>query len=193
VAIVNHYTVEGDGDPVVLLHGGLSDSTAWQLQIPALASAFRTYAFDRRGHGGTPDNDDPFDYDEMAGETVAFLEDVVGGPAHLVGWSDGGIVALLTSLARPDLVRRQVLIGANFHYDGMHPDFDTGDDPDAEGVALIKTLYEAVAPDPGHWPVVYAKGNALFREQPRLTPTDLRSSPARRTSCCSRRPRSRTS
>src|SRR4029079_15522439 len=135
VAPMNHYTVEGDGEPLVLLHGGLSDSREWGAQSPVLRERYRPFAFDRRGHGGTPDTDAPFDYDEMAGETVAFLEDVVGGPAHLVGWSDGAIVALLTSMRRPDLVRRQVLIGANFHYDGMHPNFHMADDPDDESVA----------------------------------------------------------
>ena len=57
----------------------------------------------------------------MATETIGVLEQVVGGPAHLVGWSDGGIVGLLVALRRPDLVDRLVLIGANFHFDGVVP------------------------------------------------------------------------
>jgi pimeloyl-ACP methyl ester carboxylesterase len=170
---MNEYTVEGSGDPVVLLHGGLSDSTSWGAQLPALAERYRTFAFDRRGHGRTADTEAPFDYDEMADETVTFLEEVVGGPAHLVGWSDGGIVSLLTSMTRPDLVRRQVLIGANFHHEGMHPNFDTGDDPEAQGVAALKSIYESVAVDPAHWPVFYGKGVHLFRVAPELTIADL--------------------
>jgi pimeloyl-ACP methyl ester carboxylesterase len=170
---VHHFTVDGTGDPVVLLHGGLSDRSAWQLQIPALAAAFRTYAVDRRGHGTAPDTDAPFDYDDMADETIGFVEEVVEGPAHLVGWSDGGIVALLVSLKRPDLVRRQVLIGANFDVDGLLSDFDTGVDPDADHVAVIKAVYENVAPDPSHWPAFYAKGTRLFREQPHIPAADL--------------------
>jgi len=173
VSLVNHYSVDGEGDPVVLLHGGLSDSTAWQLQIPAFASTYRTYAFDRRGHGRTPDTDEPFHYDEMADETIAFLEDVVGGPAHLVGWSDGGIVALLVSRKRPDLVRRQVLIGANFHTDGLMPEFETPEDPAGDDVAALRVWYEGVAVDPAHWPEFYAKGTRLFLEEPTLTVDDL--------------------
>lgn len=171
---MNEYTVEGSGDPVVLLHGGLSDSTTWSAQVPAFSEKYRTFAFDRRGHGRTADTDAPFDYDEMADETVTFLEEVVGGPAHLVGWSDGGIVSLLTSIARPDLVRRQALIGANFHYQGMHPNFDIGDDPEAEGVATLRSIYESVAVDPTHWPVFYGKGVHLFRVAPELTIDDLK-------------------
>ena len=167
------YSVDGSGDAVVLLHGGLSDRTAWQLQIPALSASFQTYAFDRRGHGTSPDTDAPFDYDDMADETIGFIEAVVERPAHLVGWSDGGIVALLVSLKRPDLVRRQVLIGANFDVDGLLADFDTGDDPEAEHVAAVKAIYENVAPDPAHWPEFYRKGTRLFREQPHIPPADL--------------------
>ena len=79
------YEVAGDGDPVVLLHGGLSDGTAWGLQVPVLAGQHRVFVPDRRGHGKSPDTDAPFHYDEMADETIAFLEEVVGGAAHLVG------------------------------------------------------------------------------------------------------------
>jgi pimeloyl-ACP methyl ester carboxylesterase len=84
------------------------------MQTPALAEHYRVFLTDRRGHGKAPDTDAPFSYDEMASETIEFLEHVVGGPSALVGWSDGGIVSLFVSLRRPDLVKRQVLIGANF-------------------------------------------------------------------------------
>ena len=60
----------------------------------------------------------------MAAETVRVLEDVVGGPAHLVGWSDGGIIALLVALRRPDLVRKLVVVGANYHFDGVPVEMD---------------------------------------------------------------------
>jgi pimeloyl-ACP methyl ester carboxylesterase len=170
---VDTYTVEGSGDPVVLLHGGLSDSTAWAMQLPAFAAHYRTFAFDRRGHGRSPDTDAPFDYGEMADETIAFLERVVGGPAHLVGWSDGAIVALLVSLKRPDLVRRQVLMGGNYHHDGLLPDFDLGDDPHTDELAPLKMMYEAAAVDPAHWPEFFAKTNKNFRENPTMELSEL--------------------
>lgn len=170
---MDNYTVEGAGDPLVLLHGGLSDSTSWAFQQPVMAAAYRTLAFDRRGHGRAPDTEAPFDYEDMADETIAFLEDVVGEPAHLVGWSDGGNVALLVSSKRPHLVRRQVLISANFHHNGLVPGFELPDDPDHEALAMMKAGYEAVAPDPSHWPVFFAKSVENIRTRPTLTPSDL--------------------
>jgi pimeloyl-ACP methyl ester carboxylesterase len=169
------YEVEGDGDPVVLLHGGMSDGSAWGAQTPALAERYRVYRPDRRGHGRTADTDEPFGYDAMAAETIDFLEHVVGGPARLVGWSDGGITALLAAQSRPDLVIRQVLMGVNFHHDGMMGNSaDLGEDPDNPALDVFKESYGALTPDgPQHWPVFHAKTRRLWLEEPTLTVDDL--------------------
>jgi len=169
------YEVSGDGDPLVLLHGGMSDGTGWGANVPAMAQRYRTFIPDRRGHGKTPDVEGPLTYDAMTDDTIAFLEQVVGGPARLVGWSDGGIVALMLSMRRPDLVIRQVLVGTNFHHDGLLPDFLLGDDPNADDVAMFKAFYEAVAVDPANWPVFFDKTAQMWREEPTLIVDDLKS------------------
>ena len=161
----------GAGEPVLLLHGGLSDSELLLDPLgPALADRFRVVAFDRRGHGRTADTDAPFHYDDMATETVAAIERLIGGPAHLVGWSDGGIVALLVALRRPDLVRMLVLIGTNYHYDGMMPT-GTGYGPPR----FIRDRYAERSPDgDDHFAVVAKKSFAMFATEPTLTTDDLR-------------------
>jgi pimeloyl-ACP methyl ester carboxylesterase len=57
----------------------------------------------------------------MADDTIAYLDRVIGGPAHLVGWSDGAVVGLLVALRRPDLVDRLVLIGQYYNSSGKVP------------------------------------------------------------------------
>src|SRR6185295_13853574 len=102
----------GSADKTILImHGGLSNSDTLEGLINALAERYRVVAFDRRGHGRTADTDEPFHYDDMATEAIGVLEQVVGGPAHIVGWSDGGNVGLLVAMRRPDLVERMVVIG----------------------------------------------------------------------------------
>ena len=96
-----YYEEDGDGEPLVLLHPGLADSRAFDEHVPALAERFRVFRPDRRGHGRTADVEGPITYDVMATETIAFLEQVVGGPAHLLGHSDGAPVALLVALEAP--------------------------------------------------------------------------------------------
>jgi pimeloyl-ACP methyl ester carboxylesterase len=108
------YEVEGHGEPVVLLHGGLCTNEIWGQQRADFAANHRTFLPERRAHGHTPDVEGPLSYHDMAQDTIDFLASVVGGPAHLVGWSDGGIVALLVAIARPELVRKIVVTGANF-------------------------------------------------------------------------------
>ena len=172
--VTTYYDEQGQGDPLVLLHGGMSDSSSWGMQLPVLAAGHHVFAPDRRGHGRTEDNEDPYTYEAMATETIAFLEQVVGGPAHLVGWSDGGNVALLVAAERPDLVRRQVVIGANFHHEGLMDVADMGEDPDAPDVAMFKGLHDAVSPGGAdHWPSFFRRSMQMWREGPTMTVDDL--------------------
>jgi pimeloyl-ACP methyl ester carboxylesterase len=171
------YEAEGTGEPLVLLHGGLCTNDTWGALRADLAAAYRVYLPERRAHGHTPDVDGPLTYRDMAGDTAAFLEEVVGAPAHLVGWSDGGVVALLTALARPGLVRATAVIGANFR-PGPECFADPGMldamTPGSAGMAFFRELYAAVTPDgAGHWPVVAEKVVDMWRTQPTLDTGDL--------------------
>jgi pimeloyl-ACP methyl ester carboxylesterase len=182
------YTVQGAGDEtVLLLHGGLSNSDAMLDSIGGpLGERRRVAAFDRRGHGRTADTPEAFHYESMVDETIAFIEHI-GGPVHIVGWSDGGIVGLLLALRRPELVGRLVAIGANYHWNVL-PDLpfasvaDEGgvdETPEAEPensgiVALMAAAYAERSPDgPDHFAVVAAKGFHLFGIEPELTAEDL--------------------
>lgn len=165
----------GDGEPVLLLHGGLSNRDVMLDTIaPGLAN-YRVVAFDRRGHGYTADTDAGFHYSDMADETIHVLEDVVGSPAHLVGWSDGGIVALLVALERPDLVRKIAVIGTNYHYDAVPPvDAGLELDSDSDFRQMIAPAYIERSPDGAdHLPEVVRKSFAMFASEPTLTTADL--------------------
>jgi pimeloyl-ACP methyl ester carboxylesterase len=164
------YAELGSGDPLLLMHGGLWDSSAFAPNAPELAESFHVYMPERRGHGHTPDADGPISYAGMADDTIAFLETVVGGPAHLVGHSDGANVALLAALRRPDLVRRLVLISGNFHHDGLVP----GGIEIEQVAGYIEDAYAQVSPDGReHFPVFVAKIARMVAEEPTLTTSDL--------------------
>ncbi len=163
----------GAGDEtVLLLHGGLSNSDLLLDTIGGgLGERYRVVAFDRRGHGRTADSDAPFHYDDMADETVTVHKKGVGGPAHVVGWSDGGIIALLLGIKHPDLVGRLVPIGANYHYDGLGP-MEMA--PDAPVMQMIADGYAERSPDGAdHFPEVLAKAMTMFTTEPTLTIADL--------------------
>ncbi|MEV6109471.1 alpha/beta hydrolase [Streptomyces sp. NPDC051940] len=171
------YEADGAGDPLILLHGGLCTNETWGAQRADLAARFRVLLPERRGHGRTPDVEGPLSYRDMADDTVAFIESTAGGPAHLVGWSDGGIVALLVAVARPDLVRKVVAMGANFlpfPQSGAAPEAFDQLTPDGPELAVFREAYEAVSPDgAGHWPVVVGKLREMARTEPAIATGDL--------------------
>ncbi len=171
------YDELGAGEPLLLLHGGISTNETWGAQMPDFGAHFRVIAPERRGHGHTPDLEGPLSYDVMASDTIGFLEAVVGDPAHLVGWSDGGVVGLLVAMARPDLVRKLVVISANFDTSGLVPQWLEGLTSMTAGsddLAMFGSPYEAVSPDgPEHWPVVFAKFQNRVSTQPNVSVEQL--------------------
>jgi len=165
------YDEHGSGYPLVLLHGGFSDASEFGPNIPALAARFRVLTPERRGHGHTPDVAGPISYQLMAADTAAFLDTLGIGQAHLVGHSDGGNVALLVALARPELVSRMVLISANFHHDGLVPGLDLDE---LTASTFLATAYGRVSPDGrDHFPVVAAKIAHMAVTEPTLSAADL--------------------
>lgn len=160
------------GRTIALLHGGMSSSASLLRSLGRpLAKEFRIAAFDRRGHGRTADTDAPFSYSAMADETVAFLE-YLDRRVHLVGHSDGGNVALLVAMRRPDLVRRVVAIGANFHFEGLMP--MPGFDTESEDFAQWAARFGEISPDgASHAAVVEEKTRIMTYSEPNLTPSDL--------------------
>jgi pimeloyl-ACP methyl ester carboxylesterase len=171
------YETEGLGDPLVLLHGGFCTNETWGAQRADLAARYRLFLPERRGHGHTPDVEGPLSYQDMADDTAAFIESVVGGPAHVVGWSDGGVVALLVAIARPDLVRKIVVIGANFRPSRecwVEPAMLDTMTPDGPALVFFREMYEAAAAGAAsHWPVVARKIVDMWRTEPTLSTQDL--------------------
>ena len=102
----------GAGDPVVLVHGGVSDLRTWSGQLDAFGAAFRTIAYSRRYHAPNApipaDGADPIE--THVADLAALVETLGAAPAHVVGHSWGGLVALLLAARRPGLCRRLVLV-----------------------------------------------------------------------------------
>jgi pimeloyl-ACP methyl ester carboxylesterase len=156
----------------VLLHGGMSHSG---LLLDAfgetLTERYRVVSFDRRGCGRTADPGGPFHYADMATDTIGVLESVVGGAAHLIGWSDGGIIALFVALRRPDLVRRMVIIGTKVHHDAALP---VDVDPDGPFFAMVRDDYAALSPDGAvHFDDIAERFGVMLTTEPTMTPDDL--------------------
>ena len=173
VSVQMWHAEHGQGEPLVLLHPAPVDSRAFTPNLDGLSRHFRVYTQDRRGHGHTPDPAGPLSYQVMATDTIAFLDTVVRGPAFLLGYSDGAVVALLTAMRRPDLVRRLVFAAGVFHRAGWADGVLDNDDAPPE---FMRDSYAEVSPDGReHFDVVMAKLAAEHANEPALTEHDLRS------------------
>lgn len=170
-AVSMWYDERGQGEPCVLLHPGGAgvDSRALTPTLEAMSGLFHTYTPEQRAHGRTPDVEGTLSYELMAQDTIAFIEAVAGPPVHLVGCSDGAIVALTVALRRPDLMRRLVFAAGVFHRDGWHDGVLDGEPPD-----FLKASYGELSPDGiGHYEVVVGKLAAMHAQAPSFTPADL--------------------
>src|SRR3954469_10664103 len=171
-----YYEEEGSGEPLLLLHGGLVTIETWSNQRAAFAEHFRVYLPERRGHGRTPDVPGPTSYVLMAADTAAFMQAVGIESPHMVGWSDGGNVALELALGWPQLVRKMVVIGAAAHVDGATQDStDWVNSLTVDSLAPFLTEpYARMSPDgPEHLPVIAKKTVEMWRTLPRHEMSEL--------------------
>jgi pimeloyl-ACP methyl ester carboxylesterase len=166
------YEWENEGEAVVLLHGGLSKTSSWDyLLVPALEEDFHVFGYDRAGHGFTGDRTGSLHFEFQAQEAIAYLETIVKEPAHLIGYSDGGIIALMVAIQRPDLVKSIVAIGANYHYSAPLSDF-----AEAKVSEEDQAEYNLISPDEPHTLLEKTiRMNQIWKTEPDISISDLAS------------------
>jgi pimeloyl-ACP methyl ester carboxylesterase len=103
------YELAGSGDPLVLVHGSWVDHTSWQLVGPDLARSFRVLTYDRRGHSLSERPLGQGSRREDEEDLAALMEALDLAPAHVVGNSFGGSIALGLAARRPDLFRSLIV------------------------------------------------------------------------------------
>jgi pimeloyl-ACP methyl ester carboxylesterase len=103
------YELTGSGDPLVLVHGSWDDHNAWQLVVPDLARSFRVLTYDRRGHSLSERPLGQGSRREDEEDLAALMEALDFAPAHVVGSSFGGSIALGLAARRPDLFRSLIV------------------------------------------------------------------------------------
>jgi pimeloyl-ACP methyl ester carboxylesterase len=169
-----YYEVHGAGRPVVLLHGGATTiRLSFEKQIPVLAQNHRVIAIEQMGHGHTADVPGrDFTYEGMTEDTAALLNQLGIRNADVIGWSDGGRIALRLAFTHPELVRRVIASGVGLSA------------PTPEVAEIIRKYYEALSPEtwwppaiaeyarispdgPEHWPVVFGKLRAMWMKPSR--------------------------
>ena len=119
--IDNFFIERGCGEPLLLLHGNGENSEYFKNQISEFSSKYHVYAIDTRGHGKTPRGNAPFTIVQFAEDLKCFMDEHNILRAHILGFSDGGNIALTFALKYPERVNRLILNGANLYPSGMKP------------------------------------------------------------------------
>jgi len=107
-----YYEVAGEGDPIVFIHGLGSSARDWEYQVPFFAPRYRVVVFDVRGHGRSDKPPGPYSVPLFAQDTAALIRALEAAPAHVVGISMGGMIALQLAVDEPALVRSLVVVNS---------------------------------------------------------------------------------
>lgn len=170
-----YYETYGHGETLVLLHGGAGSGAQFEHQIPYFEKHFHLVVPDARAQGRTTDGPEPLTYHVMAEDVRALLDHMHVRKADLLGWSDGGDVALDFAMHHPERVDRIVTFGANFRADGLNaPDIAWNRTATAADFGPdMRKFYDSVAPDTAHYEIAMNKVIALWRDEPNWNEADL--------------------
>jgi pimeloyl-ACP methyl ester carboxylesterase len=111
-----YYEVHGEGEPLLLVHGGTATSQSWASHLPAFTEDFRVFAPDSRGHGRTDNPSSELSYRVMADDAAALVGALGLQRPLVLGYSDGGQIALELGLRYPGLASALVLGGTQFRF-----------------------------------------------------------------------------
>lgn len=172
-----YYELHGQGRPLVLIHGGGStiESNFGRI-LPALAESHRVIAVELQAHGHTLDIDRPLSFEHDADDVAELLRQLAVEKADVMGFSNGGTMALQLAIRHPKLVHKLVLASATYRRDGLPAGFFEGfKQPSLE--MMPKPLQEAYLkanPDPAGLQRMFDRDVARMGGFQDLTEADIR-------------------
>lgn len=114
-----HYTESGQGYPLILLHGNSESGKVFEHQMDYFANHYRVIAIDTRGHGQSPRGTTPFTIRQFADDLNDFMDEMKIEKAHILGFSDGGNIALIFAMKYPEKLSKLIVTGANLDPSGI--------------------------------------------------------------------------
>jgi pimeloyl-ACP methyl ester carboxylesterase len=164
-----YYAIYGEGEPLLLLHGGLGQIEMFGPVLTALAAERQVIGVDLHGHGRTRLGNRPIDPVDIGNDLAVILEQLRYRQVDVLGYSFGGAVAFRFAVQHPELVRRLVVASPGFAQDGFHPEMLPMQAQVGAGMAeMMKETpmyqsYAAIAPDVAEFPKLLDAMGAYMR------------------------------
>jgi len=119
-----YYEAYGQGEPLLIVHGNGGSIGTMAAQIAFFLTRYRVIAMDSRDQGKSGDSPGPITYEKMTDDLAALLDHLKAGPVNVLGWSDGGIEALLLGIRHPAKVKKIAAMAANLNpsTDAVYPE-----------------------------------------------------------------------
>lgn len=109
-----YYEIAGEGEPLLLIHGFRSSMQMWRKQIPVFSPHYKVVTFDLRGHGKSDKPLKPYSIRVFAADIVGLMKALELPPAHVVGFSMGGMIGIQLCLEAPESVKSLVVVNSPF-------------------------------------------------------------------------------
>lgn len=165
------YAEFGEGEPVILLHGGLANGNYWGALVSVLQKHYRVIVVDSRGHGRSSRDARPFGYDLMASDVLALMDFLHIAKAAVIGWSDGAIIGLDLAIHHPGRLTKLFAFAANSDPSGLK---DTSQSPVFNSfIARAGKEYEQLSPTPGQFQVFFEEITKMWETQPDFSAAEL--------------------
>ncbi|NTI73020.1 alpha/beta fold hydrolase [Rhizobium rhizogenes] len=166
------YAAYGEGQPVILLHGGLGNGGNWGHQVPALIEAgYQAVIIDSRGHGRSTRDSRSYQYELMASDVLAVMDRLDIGKAAIVGWSDGACTGLIVAGTHPARIAGVLFFACNMDPSGAK-EFVPTPIVDRCFSRHVKD-YAALSATPDQFDAFVEAVGLMQRTQPNYSVTDL--------------------
>lgn len=165
-----YYEIRGEGEPLLLLHGGLGQIEMFTPVMPVFTDHRQVIAVDLQGHGRTPLGNRPIELPDIGADLAVLVKQLGYDKVDVFGYSFGGGVALNMAANAPDRVRRLVILSAPYAQNGFFPEMLPQQAAVGAGMAeMMKDTpmflsYKAVAPDVSEFPKLLDAMGALMRK-----------------------------
>jgi pimeloyl-ACP methyl ester carboxylesterase len=167
-----YYATFGSGAPLLLLHGPLGNADYWGNQVEVFARQYQVIVLDSRGHGRSTRDGRLYSYRLLADDVLALLDLLKIDRVSVVGWGDGGNIALQLAITHPERLSKAFVFDANFSPSGFRNDVDQSD-TFVRYIDLAGQDYMRLSSTPEDYDLFFRTVNLLWGAEPDFAPAQL--------------------